>query len=94
MSEPLAVAMNRACEEDDLSQREFIEDALRVELETPSTFMAVNLDDPVYRTGMWIDPLIMRLLDSQIDRERQQYGKRATQRAVIERAVRRKLASR
>lgn len=87
----LADRMNAQCEATNITQREFVEGALTVELAKPQpdpTDMNPSVD--LYRTGMWIDPALVKALDKLIEKE----GRGTTQRAVLERAIRRSLAAR
>lgn len=87
IARPLAVEMNRSCDDLDMTQREFVEAAVRDYCDTP-----INADlerqppeSDVYRTGMWIDPGVIKLLDQR------EVAEKVPQREVLERAIRHRL---
>lgn len=80
--------LNRACDQDDVSQRDFVEAALADELRKPPADEWPQPSGDVARTGMWIDPHIVAAMDKRID----QTG--VSQRALIEGALRRALQRR
>lgn len=79
--------MNVVCEEQDITQREFVEAALREELADPQPSNGEGQGE-IARTGMWIDPKLVREMDKRIVKERKQ---RTTQRGLLERAVARRI---
>lgn len=82
----LALEMNKACDRLDLTQRDFIERAVLLYDKSP---VAPPPDgEPtqnLYRTGMWISPKVLRVLDAREVKEG------VTQRELLERAIRFKL---
>lgn len=83
---PLADKMNEACEDLNLTQRDFVEAAIRLYCETPLNGTEKPEPTPdIYRTGMWIDPEVVAMLDGREADE----GLR--QRAILERAIELKL---
>lgn len=81
----LAERMNRLCDVLDMTQRELVEAALAEELADPQPDESAELiRDPIYRTGLWIDPALLKQMDKRLDKERKL---RTTQRGLIERAV-------
>lgn len=86
VDEALYAAMGKLCEKRDITQREFVEDALLVELDDPQPQPDAPAAKELSRTGMWIDPKLVVRMDRLIEKEG------STQRAVIERALRRALA--
>lgn len=87
ISEPLARSMNTACDRLDLTQREFVEAAVReyMGVPVPVPEPGAEPDPTVYRTGMWIDPAIVKMMD---EREKVEA---VSQRELIERAIKLKL---
>lgn len=87
LSRTLARRMNAACDSEGLTQRDFIEDAVKLYCETPidGAVPAVDEDTDLYRTGMWITPGVVRLMDAR------EVAEGITQRALLERAVRHRL---
>lgn len=85
MVQPLYDKFNDVCERFNITQREFVEQAIRDELDEPLDETAVKENGAIARTGMWIDPALVREMDARIAKEG------GTQRALIERAVRRRL---
>src|SRR5881409_2156208 len=86
LDETLYAKMGKVCEDRDITQREFVEDALLAELNDPQPQPAPGTPaSKLSRTGMWIDPKLVIRMDKLIEKEG------STQRAVIERAVRRSL---
>jgi hypothetical protein len=82
ISNALAKQMNAACEADDVTQREFVEEAVKAYCAGPIKGEAeAQKNDDVYRTGMWIDPSIVRLMDEREQREG------IFQRTLLERAI-------
>lgn len=85
----LADGMNKVCEREDLTQRDFIEQAVREYCAGPAQGEAApQKNEGVYRTGMWIDPQIVRMMDEREQREN------IFQRTLLERAVRAALRKR
>jgi hypothetical protein len=78
----LASKMNAACEQLDITQRTFVEQAIREYCKTPlrDDGMAESTE-PAYRTGVWIDPALVRMMD------RREAAENIRQRALLERAI-------
>jgi hypothetical protein len=84
----LAVKMNKACDRLDVTQREFLEDALVAYCASkPEPLGEWKPELDVYRTGIWIDPQVMSSVD---DREALE---EISQRELMERAITLKLGS-
>ncbi len=84
LAKPLYAEMNAACDRHDVSQRQFLERALRDYFATTSQRRedaTAERTQDIARTGVWIDPRIVKAMDKRIKQER------TSQRALLERAV-------
>lgn len=82
ISATLADRMIAACAEQEITQREFVEQAVQDYCKRPiSQDGLVEQEIVGYRTGMWIDPAVVNLMDAREVEE----GIR--QRALLERAI-------